>query len=130
MLLEGLAEQYGPADPLAEGYVLGTDGTLNFLPLLARLSDMHHAAYGAALFHATLAQGLAAWVEAIAEQGLCDIVLGGGCFLNHVLSRTLRGYLQAARLRVFEASQLPPNDGGLALGQAWIALHEDERDEE
>jgi hydrogenase maturation protein HypF len=124
MLLEGLAERYGPTAALADGYVLEPDGLLSLLPLLGRLVDIQDAGYGAALFHATLAEGLAAWVQhAATAQGLRDIVLGGGCFLNHVLSRTLRAHLQAAGLSVFEASQLPPNDGGLSLGQAWIVLH-------
>jgi hydrogenase maturation protein HypF len=98
---------------------------LSFVPLLARLADTRDAEYGAALFHATLAEGLAKWVRrAAAEHGLDEIVLGGGCFLNHVLSRALREHLRAVSLRVFEASQLPPNDGGLSLGQAWVAIHQ------
>jgi hydrogenase maturation protein HypF len=123
MLLEGLAEQYGRAEPMADSYVLEADGVLNVVPLLARLADTRDTGHGAALFHATLAEGLAKWVQqAAAEHSLDEIVLGGGCFLNHVLSRTLREHLRGIGLRVFEASQLPPNDGGLSLGQAWVAM--------
>jgi hydrogenase maturation protein HypF len=122
MLLEGLAEQHGPAAPLAEGYRMGEDGTLDLLPLLAALAQGVEAGRGAALFHATVVQALADWVARAAAEGrVSDVVLGGGCFLNHILSRSLRRRLAGQGLRVFEAQRLPPNDGGLSLGQAWVA---------
>lgn len=123
MLLEGLAARRGRVAPLPQGFVLD-NGTLSFLPLLARLADMRDAGEGAALFHATLAEGLAAWVaQAARQQGLRKVALGGGCFLNAVLSGTLEGLLRGEGLEVFRAEQAPPNDGGLALGQAWIGLN-------
>lgn len=123
MLLEGLAERHGPAAPAENGYVLGEDGTLDLLPTLARLADLDDPGYGAALFHATFARALTEWVGRAAEQqGLDRVVLGGGCFLNHILSTAVRAGLAARGLRVHEARRLPPNDGGLSLGQAWVAL--------
>ena len=122
MLYEGLAEAHGPVPALAGGYGLGEDGVLDFAPLLARLADEPDASRSAALFHATLAAGLADWADGAARtHGLRRIALGGGCFLNRVLSRELRCLLEARGLEVFEASRVPPNDGGLSLGQAWIA---------
>jgi len=123
MLLEGLAEAAGPVRALAGGYVLHADGRLDLLPLLARLADEKDAALGAALFHATLAQGLAEWLErAAASAGLTTVALGGGCFLNHLLSRELTSLLAARGFTVLSARQAPPNDGGLSLGQAWVAM--------
>jgi len=58
MLLEGLAQVHGPVAPMSAGYVL-QDGVLSFLPLLERLADTDDAGFGAALFHSTLAHGLA-----------------------------------------------------------------------
>ena len=123
MLLEGLAEQGGAVAPWAEGYVLDGAGQLDLLPLLARLAEEPDSAHGAALFHATLALALADWTERAARrEGLTTVALGGGCFLNHLLSRDLRRLLADRGLTVLEARQAPPNDGGLSLGQAWVAI--------
>jgi len=123
MLLEGLAENHGPVAPLPGGYRIGADGSLDLLPLLAHLAGERDRAYGAALFHSTLAAALAAWVGAAsAGSGIRAVVLGGGCFMNRVLAAKLRVLLEAAGLTVFEARQAPANDGGLALGQAAAAL--------
>lgn len=123
MLLEGLAHRHGPVAPMVDGYRI--EGyTLSFLPLLERLADGLDAAEGAALFHATLAQGLAEWVTRASEgAGLSKVALGGGCFLNAVLSTRLAGLFTERGLSVYQASQVPPNDGGLSLGQAWVAMN-------
>ncbi|HET9701012.1 MAG TPA: carbamoyltransferase HypF [Burkholderiales bacterium] len=123
MLLEGLAEAHGPVPPLEGGFRMDQDGGLNFLPLLGALTEPRAPAEAASLFHATVAEGLAQWVlEHSRRQGLQRVAFGGGCFLNHLLSSALRERLRSAGLEVFEAAQVPPNDGGLSLGQAWIAL--------
>ncbi len=123
MLLEGLAEQHGSVAPMRGGHVLHDDGRLDLLPLLARLADAKNPARGAALFHATLAHALADWLERAAQrEGLSTVALGGGCFLNHLLSRELSGHLAARGFTVLAALQAPPNDGGLSLGQAWVAM--------
>ena len=123
MLLEGLAERHGPVEPLDGGFRLGMDGRLDLLPLLAVMADLRDAAYGAALFHATLARALAAWAASAMETtGLDRIALGGGCFLNRLLSADLSARLEALGARVYRARQAPSNDGGLALGQAWVAM--------
>jgi hydrogenase maturation protein HypF len=130
MLLEGLAESgdefFPPLPQAGEGLGEREDGNvLDLLPLLARLADEKDAARGAALFHAGLAHFLADWVERAAlEQGLTTVALGGGCFLNHILSRALKQQLGARGLTVLEACQAPPNDGGLSLGQAWVAIEQ------
>lgn len=127
MLLEGLATRHGRVAPLEDGFVID-GGKLSFLPLLDRLADCRDVGKGASLFHATVAAGLAAWViPAARQQGLNKVALGGGCFLNRILSAELAGLLQTAGLEALQARLVPPNDGGLALGQAWIGLNSLER---
>jgi hydrogenase maturation protein HypF len=124
MLLEGLAAAHGPVAPMADGWRIGAAGDLDFLPLLASLVDAADIGAAAACFHATLAAGLAEWTIAAARtEDVGTVALGGGCFLNSILTRDLRRGLAAAGLRVLEARQLSPNDGGLSLGQAWVARH-------
>jgi hydrogenase maturation protein HypF len=124
MLLEGLAERHGPvaADPAL--YAVAADGTLDLLPLLVALADCGQPAYGAALFHATVAHALADWVaRAAREHSLRVVAAGGGCMLNAILAARLRAELARRSIELLEARAVPPNDGGLALGQAWIACN-------
>ncbi|MBF0286083.1 MAG: carbamoyltransferase HypF, partial [Magnetococcales bacterium] len=129
MRLEGLAEVHGPVEPWLSGFELNSACELDLLPLLARLDEEHRAGRmgpeaGAALFHATLAEGLARWAGEMAETlGLQTVALGGGCFLNRVLTGRLVPRLEGMGVRVLTARQAPSNDGGLSLGQAWVAMN-------
>lgn len=124
ILLEALAAQRPDVQPDAALFRIDADGVLDLLPLAARLADEPDAAHGAALFHATLALALSDWAARAAQaQGLRTVALGGGCFLNAVLTDALTRHFTGRGLNVLTARQAPPNDGGLALGQAWIARH-------
>jgi hydrogenase maturation protein HypF len=123
MELEALAHRHGPVSPLADGFHLRSDGVLDLLPLLARLADGAEPGAGAACFHATLALALSEWLRWAGERtGIQHVALGGGCFLNRLLTAQLRSRLETLGWRVLTARQTPPNDGGLSLGQAWIAM--------
>ena len=121
MALEALAARHGPVTPQG-GYCV--NGVLDFRPLLAELADGMEAARGAALFHATLATGLAEWVGAAAStSGIRRVACGGGCFLNRLLLQRLSELLGERGIGVLAARRLSPGDGGLSLGQAWVAVH-------
>jgi hydrogenase maturation protein HypF len=122
MELESLAVVHGPVEPLVDGYLLADDGgILDLSPLIPALLNCREPAFGAALFHATVAAGLAEWsLAALRRAGLDTLAVAGGCALNGVLIGALRRHLVAAGVTLLEARQAPPNDGGLALGQAWI----------
>lgn len=51
------------------------------------------------------------------------VVLSGGCFQNRFLTEELIRKLTENNFRVYYHTAVPPNDGGLALGQAYIASY-------
>jgi hydrogenase maturation protein HypF len=117
MRLEALA---GPARVHPGGWTL-VDGVLDLLPLLGVLPDCAPAE-GAALFHGTLAAGVADWaIAAAARTGVETVALGGGCLVNRALAEGVVARLRAAGLRPLLPLQAPAGDGGLSLGQAWVA---------
>lgn len=121
--LQKLAEGYGQVALLDDGYRIGADGALDFSPLLAILADCRDQGYGAALFHAMLAAGLADWVRRAAdERGITQIAFGGGCFHNAILSQALSDRFAAMDLKVLTAQKIQPNDSAISLGQAWVAM--------
>jgi hydrogenase maturation protein HypF len=77
----------------------------------------------AAGFHAAVADMIAAVSRRIAEEtGIRRVALTGGVFQNARLSRVAARALRTARLDVLEHRVVPCNDGGLALGQALMAV--------
>jgi hydrogenase maturation protein HypF len=122
MQLEGLATAYGPALAWPFGWEIDGALELDLLPLLDAMRKERTVSRAAAVFHASLVAALEDWVwRAVKRCGLRTVALGGGCFTNRLLSDGLTQRLAARGLRVLQARQAPPNDGGLALGQAWVA---------
>ncbi len=59
---------------------------------------------------------------AVAERaGVPRVVLSGGCFQNRLLADGLGSRLERAGFAVHLPAAVPPNDGGLSVGQAWLA---------
>lgn len=94
---------------------------IDWAPLMeSLLSDLtHHSASDmAAKFHNTLAR-IILEIALIAQQN--RVVLSGGCFQNDRLTTTTRQLLENAGFEVYCHQQIPPNDGGLAVGQLYAA---------
>ncbi|WP_076861894.1 carbamoyltransferase HypF [Bradyrhizobium mercantei] len=107
---------------LEAGWMIDGD-VLSFRPLFARLiADDISATEGAELFHGTFAAACVDWAARSAQTtGVTTVVLSGGCFQNAVLADAIERGCLAAGLIPLLPRQVPPNDGGLSLGQAWIA---------
>jgi hydrogenase maturation protein HypF len=73
-------------------------------------------------FHATLAEVIVRTCRRLRDRsGLDRVALSGGVFQNVRLSRLAVEGLGRVGFQVYTHHQVPPNDGGLALGQAAIA---------
>jgi len=98
----------------------------------ALLTDLAHGlAPGliSARFHVALAAGFAALCERVLVQ--CErssrpvqraVALSGGCLQNAWLHSRLEVELSARGFHVLSHAAIPPNDGGIALGQALVSL--------
>ena len=76
----------------------------------------------AARFHETLgAAVLAACVRARRAHGISVVALSGGCFQSRLLLGICAARLEGAGFEVLRHRKVPPNDGGVALGQAAVA---------
>ena len=80
-------------------------------------------AYISARLHAGLAAASVGAARLLAQEaGLKTVCLSGGVFQNRVLLELVKAGLEKSGLAVHSNSQVPANDGGIALGQAWYAL--------
>jgi hydrogenase maturation protein HypF len=102
------------------------DGILDFCPLLEAVvrdrSRGRTPADVARSFHLGLAGGVCDCVERICANSSIDtVVLSGGVFQNELLLENVRALLNAQPVEVWTNHAVPPNDGGISLGQAALA---------
>jgi hydrogenase maturation protein HypF len=95
---------------------------LDWEPLVLSLLEEHARCVPvpvvAARFHASLANG----ILAVAMRcGTPRVALTGGCFQNRLLTELSVSRLQAAGFEVLLHGAVPPNDGGIGLGQVVVA---------
>lgn len=78
----------------------------------------------AARFHRGFARAVVAMARKLAgtERRFATVALGGGCFQNATLFALVHDGLRAAGFDVLSPATVPANDGGLAFGQAVVAL--------
>jgi hydrogenase maturation protein HypF len=86
--------------------------------LLADLQAGVHRDLIAARFHNALIDA----AVRVAERTGCErVVLSGGCFQSRYLAERLAAKLRRRGFDVLQHSLVPPNDGGIALGQIAVA---------
>ncbi len=116
-------------EPAAYRFEIRYDGDLLICdpaPLIRQVVEDVRAGHGPAWisirFHNALAQVIAEVCRFIRLQtGLERVVLSGGVFQNRILTEKTYRMLGDEGFDVLLHRQVPPNDGGLALGQAVIA---------
>ena len=95
---------------------------LDWEPLVAAvLDDLARGATAsdvAARFHSGLAHAILTVARAVR---VARVALTGGCFQNRLLTGSTRSLLEAAGFSVLTHHQVPPNDGGVSLGQIAVA---------
>ncbi len=123
------------AEPFADwseiGLEVDEDGTLRLRELAKKLIDATTGDFDvdvvAATFENTLVRLLGDWMvnrlEALKAAGLpvSGPVAGGGCLVNRALFHGLNRAAKKAGLTLSVPLKAPPGDGGLSLGQAWLA---------
>ena len=79
-------------------------------------------------FHRILADGIVKMCEVLREEsGLQTVALSGGVYQNRLLLRMCKDNLESKGFHVLVHSMLPPNDGGICLGQAAVAMRKLEK---
>jgi hydrogenase maturation protein HypF len=75
------------------------------------------------IFHRAAAEFILAGAVRCREQtGIASVALSGGVFQNLLLLRMTKELLEGNGFRVLNHSLIPPNDGGIAVGQAYAAM--------
>jgi hydrogenase maturation protein HypF len=112
---------------ISQPEVAGLPATIDTRPIVRAVAN--DAAVGtsartiARRFHSTLVDVIKNVCVQIREQtGIDHVMLSGGVFLNVLLTREVLESLAAAGFRVFRHEAVPPNDGGISLGQAAVAI--------
>ena len=100
------------------------DGVIDWRPMLRAILDDIDAGVepGAvsAKFHATMAAMIIAAAKTAGED---TVLLTGGCFQNALLLDCAADALEQCGFTVHTHCHVPPNDGGLALGQVMAMAH-------
>ncbi|MFO7820729.1 MAG: carbamoyltransferase HypF [Lentisphaeria bacterium] len=113
------------------GYDIDQNGIVSFSRTIrAVLEDIKHGvaeARIAGMFHRTVAAAVTEMCARVREQrNLNTVALSGGVFQNELLLNLLSDGLEARGFEVLQHRNVPPNDAGIALGQAGIAMKQAE----
>jgi len=115
------AEAYNPEIVHAKNGETVLDWQSMVLEILADLKTKISAKKISAKFHNALAEAIVAVAK---KFGLNRIVLSGGCFQNRYLTERAVTRLREENFQPYWHQRVPPNDGGIALGQIFAARHQ------
>lgn len=102
-----------------EAYVL-SDG--DWAPLVSAVVADKRSGVPASMIAARFHNALVNWiVEVAVKAGLKQIVLSGGVFQNRYMTERAAEVLESCGFVVHTHQRVPPNDGGIALGQVVMA---------
>jgi len=95
-------------------------------PLIQAVLADKRAALALPVIAAKFHNALAVWIlEVAAAARLRQVVLSGGVFQNRYLTERTAAVLESRGFTVYTHQRVPPNDGGIALGQAVMAASKD-----
>lgn len=95
---------------------------LDWRPLVQAVMDDVRQGVAVSVLSARFHNALAGAVARVAEiLHASRVALAGGCFQNRLLAARVAEALAAQGVEVVTHRQVPPNDGGIALGQAAVA---------
>ena len=118
------------ATDAAYSFELVDGGSLDWAPMIRAIVDETLAGMVAgvvsAKFHNTLTEMMVRVAKASGEE---KVVLSGGCFQNRYLTERAVRRLREEGFRPYWHQRVPPNDGGIALGQVVAAAREKSRSE-
>ena len=118
--------EFAVSPGITDGYPFDLRGAEPFVvdwePAIRALLDDRRQKVAAGVMAARFHNLLANTVLAIAQRcKQSKVVLSGGCFQNRYLTERVIRLLLAAGFQPYWHQRIPPNDGGIALGQVWLA---------
>ena len=105
-------------------------GAIDARPVIAEAARDARSGVSAASIARRFHSGVVSMVARVCERlrgesGIGQVALTGGVFMNAILLEESLALLEARGFRVFRHRLVPPNDGGLSLGQLAVAAAQD-----
>jgi len=114
-------------------YDIDRNNIVDFRPMIRSIVEDVQKSVDSSLiarkFHSTIVNVTITICKKIkGELGINQVILSGGSFQNRNLMYLLNKYLRKEGFNVIINSLVPPNDGGISLGQAFIGLRKLEKE--
>ena len=113
---------------LPYSYEIDEEGILNFDPMIREIVDDIRTGMQAIQisqkFHSTVVVSSLDMCRRIRDNsGLKKVAISGGVFQNRHISKLMRKMLVKEGFTLLSHRLVPPNDGGISLGQGMVTLH-------